>query len=161
MDTMNPTSNPSLYKAPDQGMVSSFACVLGEGPLQRHLAGEFGLPLVARPVAGSETPLVVLAERASDVQAIAQVRSWAPIRVVIAWCLPESALLRLLDLDLPVLIGMPTKDRLEQAVLHGLDGLDRAAERRRVGRLAAVEAALAAPGRSDAVAASVHEAGAA
>ena len=134
----------------------AFACVLGEGPLQRHLAAEFGLPLVARPVAGSETPLVVLAERSSDVQAIAQVRSWAPIRAVIAWCLPESALLRLLDMDLPVLIGLPTRAQLEHAVLSGLDGLDRAAERRRVGRLAAVEAALAAPGRADAVAADAH-----
>ena len=147
MDTITDSSPHT----PDQGTSPSFACILGEGPVQRHLAAEFGLPLVARPVVGSETPLVVLAERASDVPAIAQVRSRAPIRVVIAWCLPESALLRLLDLDLPVLIGMPTKERLAQAVSSGLDGLDRAAERRRAGRLAAVEAALAAPGRADAV----------
>ena len=93
---------------------------------------------------------MVLAERAPDVQAIAQARTWAPIRAVIAWSLPESALLRLLDLDLPVLIGLPTRTQLRRALVEGDDGLDRAAERRRAGRLAAVEASLSMKGRSDA-----------
>jgi hypothetical protein len=126
------------------------AYILGDGPLQRRLASELGIAVLPRPVADDPTPLVVLAERAPDVHAIAQARSWAPIRVVIAWGLPESALLRLLDLDLPTLIGLPTAADLRRAVLDGHDGLDRAEERRRAGRLSAVEASLSNKGRADA-----------
>jgi hypothetical protein len=125
------------------------ANVLGDGPVQQHLADVLGLGLTARPDADDATPLVVLAERAPDVQAIAQARTWAPIRAVIAWGLPESALLRLLDLDVPVLVGMPSRAQLQRALVDGTDGLDRTAERRRAGRLAAVEAALASKGRAD------------
>jgi hypothetical protein len=126
------------------------AYVLGNGTLQRRIADELGLRVIARPDPGDDTPLVVLAERAPDVQAIAQARAWAPIRAVIAWALPESALLRLLDLELPTLIGLPDRDMLRRAIQQGEDGLDRAAERRRAGRLAAVEAALSTKGRADA-----------
>ncbi len=125
------------------------ANILGEGPLQRRLAADLGLGLTPRPDADDLTPLVVLAERAPDVQAIAQARTWAPIRVVIAWGLPESALLRLLDLDVPVLIGLPSRAQLRRALTDGDDGLDRTTERRRAGRLAAVEASLSMPGRAD------------
>jgi len=128
----------------------ALAYVLGDGTLQRRIADELGLRVIARPDPDDDTPLVVLAERAPDVQAIAQARSWAPIRVVIAWALPESALLRLLDLELPTLIGLPDRETLRRAVQQGEDGLDRAAERRRAGRLAAVEAALSTKGRADA-----------
>jgi hypothetical protein len=126
------------------------ANILGDGPLQQRLASELGLGVTPRPDADDLTPLVVLAERAPDVQAIAQARTWAPIRTVIAWGLPESALLRLLDLDVPVLIGMPSRAQLHDALFDGDDGLDRATERRRAGRLAAVEAALSTKGRADA-----------
>lgn len=145
MDTM--TNERSGVVLDDLGLTP--VSILGEGPVQRRLAAEFGLGITARPDAGDRTPLVVLAERAPDVQAIAQARTWAPIRVVIAWGLPESALLRLLDLDVPVLVGLPTRDQLRRAVIDGDDGLDRAAERRRAGRLAAVEAALSTAGRAD------------
>jgi hypothetical protein len=135
---------------PIDGDIELTANVLGEGPVQQQLAELLGLGLTARPDADDPTPLVVLAERAPDVQAIAQARTWAPIRTVVAWGLPESALLRLLDLDVPVLIGLPTRAQLRRALVDGNDGLDRAAERRRAGRLAAVEAALSTKGRSDA-----------
>ena len=131
------------------------ANVLGDGPVQQHLADVLGLGLTSRPDADDATALVVLAERAPDVQAIAQARTWAPIRAVIAWGLPESALLRLLDLDVPVLIGLPTRAELLRALVDGDDGLDRSAERRRAGRLAAVEAALSIAGRADAGAAGI------
>ena len=132
------------------GDIELTANVLGEGPVQQQIAEVLGLGLTARPDADDPTPLVVLAERAPDVQAIAQARTWAPIRAVIAWGLPESALLRLLDLDVPVLLGLPSRAQLRRALVEGNDGLDRAAERRRAGRLAAVEASLSMRGRSDA-----------
>ena len=134
----------------DDAVIELHANVLGDGPVQQHLADVLGLGLTARPDADDTTPLVVLAERAPDVQAIAQARTWAPIRAVVAWGLPESALLRLLDLDLPVIVGLPTRAQLRRALVDGKDGLDRTAERRRAGRLAAVEAALSTKGRSDA-----------
>jgi hypothetical protein len=153
MDTMpdlDDSNPPPNADAPPTGGSGLLAYILGDGPLQRRLASELGIEVLPRPLADDETPLVVLAERAPDVHAIAQARSWAPIRVVIAWGLPESALLRLLDLDLPTLIGLPTPADLQRAVLEGHDGLDRPAERRRAGRLAAVEASLSNKGRADA-----------
>ena len=146
LDTPNdtPPSPPAVAGA------TVLAYILGDGPLQRRLASELGIEVLARPKVDDSTPLVVLAERAPDVHAIAQARSWAPIRVVIAWGLPESAMLRLLDLDIPTLIGLPTAAELRRAVLDGDDGLDRAVERRRAGRLAAVEASLSNSGRADA-----------
>jgi hypothetical protein len=127
--------------------------LLGDGPLHQRLSKELGLVLAQRPDPNDPTPLVVVAERAPDVQAISQARSWAPIRAVIAWKLPESALLRLLELDLPVFIGLPEHDDIARAVLEGVDATERAAERQRTARLAAVEAALSAPGRADEAAA--------
>ena len=144
---MDPISDTFVDTVDDD--IELHANVLGDGPVQQHLADVLGLGLTARPDADDASALVVLAERAPDVQAIAQARTWAPIRAVIAWCLPESALLRLLDLDVPVLIGMPTRTQLRRALVDSDDGLDRGAERRRAGRLAAVEAALSARGRSD------------
>ena len=135
---------------PPDGDGELLAYILGDGPLQRRLASELGIRVLPRPLADDQTPLVVLAERAPDVHAIAQARSWAPIRVVVAWGLPESALLRLLDLDIPTLIGLPTPADLRRAIVEGHDGLDRPAERRRAGRLAAVEASLSNKGRADA-----------
>lgn len=123
--------------------------LLGDGPLHQRLARELGLALAQRPDPNDSTPLVVVAERAPDVQAISQARSWAPIRAVIAWKLPESALLRLLELDLPVFIGLPDSGHIARAVVDGVDAAERAAERQRTARLAAVEAALSAPGRAD------------
>jgi hypothetical protein len=127
--------------------------LLGDGPLHQRLSRELGLPLAQRPDPNDTTPLVVVAERAPDVQAISQARSWAPIRAVIAWKLPESALLRLLELDLPVFIGLPEHDEILLALAKGVDAVERAAERQRTARLAAVEAALSAPGRADEAAA--------
>jgi hypothetical protein len=123
--------------------------LLGDGPLHQRLSKELGLVLAQRPDPNDSTPLVVVAERAPDVQAISQARSWAPIRAVIAWKLPESALLRLLELDLPVFIGLPEHDDIARAVVEGVNVTERAAERQRTARLAAVEAALSAPGRAD------------
>ena len=51
--------------------------------------------------------------------------------------------------DLPVFIGLPEHDEIARAVLDGVDVTERAAERQRTARLAAVEAALSAPGRAD------------
>ena len=79
--------------------------LLGDGPIHQEIARHLELGLTTRPDAAG-TPLVVVAEQASDVQAILRARAWLPIAAIIAWRLPESALLRLLDLDVPVFVGL-------------------------------------------------------
>jgi hypothetical protein len=122
--------------------------LLGDGPLHQWLAGQLGLSITTRPDA-DPSPLVVVAEQAPDVQAIVRARSWLPIRAIIAWRLPESAVIRLLDLDVPVFVGLPDLDNFRSAVLRGVDSAELAAERTRTARLAAVEAALSGRGRAD------------
>jgi hypothetical protein len=122
--------------------------LLGDGPLHQELARQLGLAITSRPDA-SGTPLVVVAEQASDVQAIVRAKAWLPIAAIIAWRLPESALLRLFDLETPVFIGMPNALVFQASVANGADKAAMAEERRRTARLAAVEAALATRGRAD------------
>ncbi len=122
--------------------------VLGDGPLHQWLAAQLGLGITTRPDSDS-VPLVVVAEQAADVQAIVRARSWLPIRAIIAWRLPESAVVRLLDLDVPVFVGLPDRESFHQRVADGTTPSAVAEERRRTARLAAVEASLTGRGRAD------------
>jgi hypothetical protein len=123
-------------------------CLLGDGPLHLELARQLGIGTTTRPDA-TGTPLVVVAEQASDVQAIVRAKAWLPIVAIIAWRLPESALLRLFDLDTLVFIGLPNVDTFEAMVEAGPNRAAMVEERRRTARLAAVEAALSTRGRAD------------
>ena len=123
-------------------------CLLGDGPLHQELARQLGIELTSRPDA-SGTPLVVVAEQASDVQAIVRAKAWLPIAAIIAWRLPESALLRLFDLETPIFIGLPNPTTFAAQVAKGVDRVAMAEERRLTARLAAVEASLATRGRAD------------
>jgi hypothetical protein len=122
--------------------------LLGDGPLHQELARQLGLSITTRPDS-SGSALVVVAEQASDVQAIVRAKAWLTIAAVITWRLPESALLRLLDLEVPVFIGLPDPRQFRQIVEAGADVEALSAERRRTARLAVVEAALTARGRAD------------
>jgi hypothetical protein len=122
--------------------------LLGDGPLHQELARQLGLGVTSRPDA-SGTPLVVVAEQASDVQAIVRAKAWLPIAAIIAWRLPESALLRLFDLETPVFIGLPNPQAFHELVAKGADRASMADERRTTARLAAIEAALTTRGRAD------------
>lgn len=122
--------------------------LLGDGPLHQELARQLGLGITTRPDA-SGTPLVVVAEQASDVQAIVRAKAWLPIAAIIAWRLPESALLRLFDLDTLVFIGLPNPEAFHTIVADGPNRAAMVEERRRTARLAAVEAALTTRGRAD------------
>jgi hypothetical protein len=123
--------------------------LLGDGPLHQWLASQLGLGITTRPDA-DPVPLVVVAEQAPDVQAIVRARAWLPIRAIIAWRLPESAVVRLLDLDVPLFVGLPNREHFRRFVLEGIDPAVLSEERRRTARLAAVEAALSGKGRADA-----------
>jgi hypothetical protein len=122
--------------------------LLGDGPLHQELARQLGLSITTRPDA-SGSPLVVVAEQPTDVQAIVRAKAWLKIAAVITWRLPESSLLRLLDLEVPVFIGLPDPKTFAQMVEAGVSPETLAEERRRTARLAVVEAALTARGRAD------------
>ncbi len=122
--------------------------LLGDGPLHQWLATQLGLGMTTRPDA-DPSPLVVVAEQAPDVQAITRARSWLPIRAIIAWRLPESAVVRLLDLDVPVFVGLPEREVFRKAVMDGVNPTELSEQRNRAARLAAIEAALSTRGRAD------------
>jgi hypothetical protein len=122
--------------------------LLGDGPLHQELARQLGLSITTRPDSGG-APLVVVAEQASDVQAIVRAKAWLKIAAVVTWRLPESALLRLFDLEVPVFVGLPERAYFEQVVAAGVMSESLSEERRRTARLAVVEAALSARGRAD------------
>ncbi|MFM7537838.1 MAG: hypothetical protein ACKO91_18875 [Acidimicrobiales bacterium] len=122
--------------------------LLGDGPLHQWLAAQLGLSITTRPDSDA-VPLVVVAEQAQDVQAIVRARSWLPVRAIITWRLPESAVVRLHDLEVPVFIGLPDLETFRARVLEGADPVRMAEERRRAARLAAVEASLTGKGRAD------------
>ena len=122
--------------------------MLGDGPLHQELARQLGLGITTRPDSAG-TPLVVVAEQPSDVQAILRARAWLPIAAIIAWRLPESALMRLLDLDLPVFVGLTTMEHFSATLSRPLNPEAVAEERRRTARLAAIEAAFSTRGRAD------------
>lgn len=122
--------------------------MLGDGPLHQELARQLGLGITTRPDSAG-TPLVVVAEQPSDVQAILRARAWLPIAAIIAWRLPESALMRLLDLDLPVFVGLTPPEQFAAVLSRPLNPEAVATERRRTARLAAIEAAFTTRGRAD------------
>ncbi len=122
--------------------------LLGDGPLHQELARQLGLGVTTRPDAEG-TPLVVVAEQPSDVQAVVRARAWLPIAAIIAWRLPEAAVGRLLDLDAPVFVGLPSAEHFHKVVSAPFDQAAAVEERRRTARLAAVEAAFATRGRAD------------
>lgn len=127
--------------------------LLGDGPLHQELARQLGLSITTRPDS-TGTALVVVAEQASDVQAIVRAKAWLTIAAVVTWRLPESALLRLLDLEVPVFIGLPDPRVFHQTVQAEVDLEALSDERKRTARLAVVEAALTARGRADELAGS-------
>jgi hypothetical protein len=122
--------------------------MLGDGPLHQELARQLGIGVTSRPD-GAGGPLVLIAEQASDVQAIVRAKAWLPIAAVIAWRLPESAVLRLLDLETLIFIGLPTPREFRSGVEKGYDPVVVTEQRRVTARLAAIETALTSRGRAD------------
>ena len=126
------------------------AAVVDSNPLSARIAAMIGARLVPSPeMAGKDAAVVVIASTQAEVDAAA--RSVERLAAVIAWRLPETALVRLLELAVPCLIGEPTPQKL-RAVLDGTDGtdggVDRVAERGAASRYAVLERWLAQPPRT-------------
>ena len=123
------------------------AAVVDSNPLSARIAAMIGARLVPSPeMAGKDAAAVMIASTQAEVDAAA--RSVERLAAVIAWRLPETALVRLLELAVPCLIGEPTPQKL-RAVLDGTDGgVDRVAERGAASRYAVLERWLAQPPRT-------------
>ena len=119
--------------------------VVDSNPLSARVAAMIGARLVpGHELVGEHTPVVMVASTQAEVDAAAHAaRGSRPPAAVIAWRLPESVLVRLLELPVPCLVGEPEPERL-RAVLDGSgDGIERAAERSAAGRYAVLESWLA------------------
>lgn len=107
------------------------------------VAAAIGADLISEPSRDPDAPpMLILATSARDVQTVARAAEQVPIAGVIAWDMPDSVIGRLLDLTLPVFIGMPTVEQIQHLVDGGGDGLDRRSERARSARYAALESLL-------------------
>jgi hypothetical protein len=73
-------------------------------------------------------PLVVVVSTAKAVAVLPGLLERRPLAAVIAYRLREEHLLRLLQMDVPVVIGLPTPGDLLRCVNTGTDLIDRAKE---------------------------------
>ena len=115
--------------------------------LAARLAPMLGARRIAdASAAADDEALVMVASNVADVRAVAEAeRRGTPPAVVVAWHLPESALVRLLELGVPCLIGEPDAERLQAVVAGGDSGISSHAERAAAARYAVLENWLAQP----------------
>ena len=125
--------------------------VLDRGtPVSAQVAARLSLRLVRRPT-DDGAALVVVVESDDDVRQLLAHRDLRSLlSVVIAWALPEASLAALLEgiAEIPVLIGLPSRDELLAAVEHRAVPYDLSAERAWTYRLAVLEDLLARPRRA-------------
>ena len=122
--------------------------VLDSGDIARAVADLLGCTLRSTlPVAG-EPPVLVVAGEEDEVEALGDVedRSW--IGGVVAWMLPEASIVRLYELGLPVIVGLPHLDEVVRRMDYPTGAEEREALRRRAERLAVVEMLLEPPAGS-------------
>ena len=118
--------------------------VVDSSPLSARIAAKVDAQLVSTPAdADAGAAVVMVASSAADVEAVARAAAGSnPLAAVVAWHLPESALVRLLELNVPCLIGDPGVDQLQAALDRGTDGINHREERNAAARYAVLESWL-------------------
>ena len=121
--------------------------VVSSSPLSERIAAKVDVRLVQDPAAADEGEAVVMvASSAAEVEAVTRAaRGPIPLAAVVAWHLPESALVRLLELNIPCLIGEPGVEQLQAALDRGTDGINHREERNASARYAVLESWLNQP----------------
>lgn len=121
--------------------------VVDSSPLSARLAAKIDADVVRTPAEAEHGAAVVMvASSAADVEAVARVTgSPRPPAAVVAWHLPESALVRLLELNVPCLIGEPDTEQLRAVLDRGADGIDHREERNAAAGYAVLESWLNQP----------------
>ena len=128
----------------------STAAVVESSPLAPRLAEILEARLIPDAAAadGDET-LVMVASNVADVRAVADaVRAGQALAAVVAWHLSESALVQLLELPVPCLIGEPKPTQLRDVVSGASRGVNARNERTSAAGYAMLESWLAQPAQS-------------
>ena len=126
------------------------ASVVESSPLAPRLAQMLKGRLVPDASAAEEDEaLVMVASTVADVRAVADaVRADRAPAAVVAWHLPESALVLLLEQPVPCLIGEPKPKQLRDVVSGAAQGVNANNERTSAARYAVLESWLAQPAQS-------------
>ena len=137
----------------------TLATVVESSPLAARLAWMLGARLIPDASAAADgEALVMVASTVADVRAVvAAESSGRPPAAVVAWHLPESALVRLLELPVPCLIGEPDAEHLRAVVSGTAEGVNAGKERAAAARYSVLESWLAQPGHSAPAAADIDE----
>lgn len=126
------------------------AAVVASSPLATRLAEALEARLVSDPAHAEDgEALVMVASTMADVRAVANaVRAGQTVAAAVAWHLPESALVRLLEQPVPCLIGEPDAEELRAVVSGAAVGVKARNERAAATRYAVLENWLAQPAQS-------------
>ena len=128
----------------------SAAAVVESSPLAPCLARMLDARLIPHASdAENGEALVMVASTVADVRAVVSaVRDGQTVAAAVAWHLPESALVRLLEQPVPCLIGEPAAEQLQAVVSGKADGVNASNERASAARYAVLESWLAQPAQA-------------
>ena len=123
------------------------AAVVESSPLAPRLAEALEARLVTYASdAEDDEALVMVVSTVADVRAVVNaVRAGQTVAAAVAWHLPESALVRLLEQPVPCLIGEPDPEQLRAVVSGTAGGVKASNERAAATRYAVLESWLAQP----------------
>ena len=126
------------------------AAVVESSPLAPRLAEALEARLVTYASDAEDgEALVMVVSTVADVRAVVNaVRAGQTVAAAVAWHLPESALVRLLEQPVPCLIGEPDAERLRAVASGAAQGVNASNERTAAARYAVLESWLAQPGHS-------------
>jgi len=112
--------------------------VLDTSATAREVAMRLTLPVHKKGDNEDEAVVIVVAEE-KDLEILQWARGIRKVVGVVAWDLPESTLAKLLEIDVPVMIGHVGQDQLSSLKKWGGEPVSNDVERDRAQRLAHIE----------------------
>lgn len=112
--------------------------VLDTSHIARTVAARLSLP-IHRKGDDEDEAVIIVVHTAKDLEIIDWARGIRNVVGIVAWELPERDLSKLLEVDLPVLIGHVGPDQLKSLVQWGGQTVANEVERDRADRLAHIE----------------------
>lgn len=113
--------------------------VLDTSSTARDVAARLSLP-VHKKGDDEDEPVVIIVSEEKDLEVLDWARGIRKVVGVVAWELPESVLAKVLEIDIPVLIGHVGQDQLRSLIKWGGESVSNEAEHERAQRLAHIEA---------------------
>jgi hypothetical protein len=112
--------------------------VLDTSHVARTVAARLSLP-IHRKGDDEDEPVLIVVHIEKDLEILDWARGIRKVVGVLAWELPERVLSKLLQIDLPVLVGHVGADQLKSLVKWGGEKVSNDVERDRAERLAQIE----------------------